>query len=66
MRLLLGLLFKTLKKKKSLEEILQLIQQGDEKLLNELIHSYKPFIAKTVSSVAKGLYMKQMMNLVLA
>ncbi|MFZ0444168.1 MAG: RNA polymerase sigma factor SigI [Bacillus sp. (in: firmicutes)] len=53
MRLLLGLLFKTFKKKKSLEEMVQLIQQGDEKLLNELIHSYKPFIAKTVSSVCK-------------
>lgn len=50
---MLGLLFKPFKKKKSLEEIVQLIQQGDEKLLNELIHSYKPFIAKTVSSVCK-------------
>ncbi len=30
-----------------------LIQQGDRFLLNEVIEAYKPFIAKTVSSVCK-------------
>ncbi|WP_419761203.1 RNA polymerase sigma factor SigI [Cytobacillus firmus] len=41
------------KRKKSLEETVELIQQGDTALNNELIESYKPFIAKTVSSVCK-------------
>ena len=41
------------KQKMSLEEKVQLIQQGDLTLHNELIDSYKPFIAKTVSSVCK-------------
>ena len=41
------------KPKKSLEEKVLLIQQGDMTLHNELIDSYKPFIAKTVSSVCK-------------
>lgn len=41
------------KPKKSLEEKVLLIQQGDLALHNELIDSYKPFIAKTVSSVCK-------------
>ena len=41
------------KTKQSLEEKVQLIQQGDMRLQNELIDSYKPFIAKTVSSVCK-------------
>ena len=41
------------KQKKSLEEKVRLIQQGDLTLHNELIDSYKPFIAKTVSSVCK-------------
>ncbi|WP_042457373.1 RNA polymerase sigma factor SigI [Neobacillus dielmonensis] len=49
---MLGLLFLT-KKKKNLEETVSLIQQGDQSLLNELIESYKPFIAKTVSSVCR-------------
>ncbi|WP_462409055.1 RNA polymerase sigma factor SigI [Neobacillus sp. Marseille-QA0830] len=49
---MLSLLFMT-KKKKTLEETIFLIQQGDRSLLNELIDSYKPFIAKTVSSVCK-------------
>ncbi|MDZ5470509.1 RNA polymerase sigma factor SigI [Bacillus sp. 31A1R] len=49
----LGLLFMAKKKKKTLEEQVHLIQQGDERLHNELIDSYKPFIAKTVSSVCK-------------
>lgn len=51
--LMLSLLFMTKKKKKTLEESVKLIQQGDRILLNELIESYKPFIAKTVSSVCK-------------
>ncbi|WP_396398227.1 RNA polymerase sigma factor SigI [Cytobacillus sp. AMY 15.2] len=41
------------KRKKSLEETVELIQQGNAALNNELIESYKPFIAKTVSSVCK-------------
>lgn len=41
------------KRKKTLEETVGLIQQGDQVLQNELIESYKPFIAKTVSSVCK-------------
>nr|WP_231734742.1 RNA polymerase sigma factor SigI [Bacillus sp. FJAT-29937] len=53
MRLLLGLLFMAKKRKKTMEETVYLIQQGDTILQNELIHSYKPFIAKTVSSVCK-------------
>ena len=53
MRLLLSLFFLTKKRKKTLEETVELIQQGDHVLQNELIHSYKPFIAKTVSSVCK-------------
>jgi len=51
--LLLGLLFMPKKRKKSLEETVELIQQGNAALNNELIESYKPFIAKTVSSVCK-------------
>lgn len=53
MGLLLGLLFMPKKRKKSLEETVELIQQGNAALNNELIESYKPFIAKTVSSVCK-------------
>ncbi|MCQ6279868.1 RNA polymerase sigma factor SigI [Bacillus sp. EB600] len=53
MKMVLGLLFMAKKKKKTLEESVMLIQQGDQFLLNELIASYKPFIAKTVSSVCK-------------
>lgn len=41
------------KPKGELEKKIQLIQQGDLTLHNELIDSYKPFIAKTVSSVCK-------------
>lgn len=48
---MLSLLFK--KKNRTLEESVLLIQQGDEALLNNIIDSYKPFIAKTVSSVCK-------------
>jgi RNA polymerase sigma factor len=43
----------TKKRKRTLEETVELIQQGDTALHNELIDSYKPFIAKTVSSVCK-------------
>jgi len=50
---MLGLLFLTRNKKRTLEESVQLIQQGDTSLLNEIIESYKPFIAKNVSSVCK-------------
>jgi RNA polymerase sigma factor len=41
------------KKKRTLEETVLLVQQGDLELLNQLIDSYKPFIAKTVSSVCR-------------
>lgn len=50
---MLGLLFMTKKKKRTLEQSVLLIQQGDRTLLNEIIDNYKPFIAKTVSSVCK-------------
>ncbi|MBL4952463.1 RNA polymerase sigma factor SigI [Neobacillus sp. OS1-32] len=50
---MLGLLFMAKKKKLTLEETVALIQQGNSSLLNELIDAYKPFIAKTVSSVCK-------------
>lgn len=50
---MLGLLFLTKKKEKSLEEKVIHIQKGDHTLQNELIEAYKPFIAKSVSSVCK-------------
>jgi RNA polymerase sigma factor len=50
---MLGLLFLTKNKKRTLEESILLIQQGDRLLLNEIIDSYKPFIAKNVSAVCK-------------
>jgi RNA polymerase sigma factor len=50
---MLGLLFMTKSKKRTLEESVILIQQGNRSLLNETIDAYKPFIAKTVSSVCK-------------
>ncbi|OCA85656.1 RNA polymerase sigma-I factor [Bacillus sp. FJAT-27225] len=50
---MLSLLFISKKKKRTLEESVLLIQQGDKKLNNELIEDYKPFIAKTVSVVCK-------------
>ncbi|MCM3603551.1 RNA polymerase sigma factor SigI [Robertmurraya korlensis] len=53
MKLLLGLLFLQKKKKRTLEETVFAIQNGDQGLQNELIHQYKPFIAKSVSSVCK-------------
>ncbi|MBU8877562.1 RNA polymerase sigma factor SigI [Bacillus sp. FJAT-29790] len=50
---MLSMLFMAKKRKRTLEETVHLIQQGDAPLQNDLIHSYKPFIAKTVSSVCK-------------
>ncbi|KON89341.1 RNA polymerase sigma factor SigI [Sporosarcina globispora] len=50
---MLSLLFMAKKRKRTLEETVELIQQGDTALNNELIDSYKPFVAKTVSSVCK-------------
>ncbi|MDN3014989.1 RNA polymerase sigma factor SigI [Paenibacillus sp. BSR1-1] len=50
---MLSLLFMTKKKKRTLEETVTLIQQGDKSLINEIIDAYKPFIAKTVSSVCR-------------
>ncbi|WP_442599259.1 RNA polymerase sigma factor SigI [Neobacillus sp. D3-1R] len=50
---MLSLLFMAKKRKKTLEETVLKIQQGDLLLLNETIDSYKPFVAKTVSSVCK-------------
>ncbi|KAB2337286.1 RNA polymerase sigma factor SigI [Cytobacillus depressus] len=50
---MLSMLFMVKKRKRTMEETVHLIQQGDTKLQNELIRSYKPFIAKTVSSVCK-------------
>lgn len=52
-RLVLGLLFMAKKKEKSLEETVLYIQKGDLSLQNELIEAYKPFIAKSVSTVCK-------------
>jgi RNA polymerase sigma factor len=49
----LGLLFIKKNPRRTLEETVCLIQQGDCTLQNELIDSYKPFIAKIVSSVCK-------------
>lgn len=53
MKLVAGLLFRFGKKKGSLEETVLKIQQGDQALQNQLINQYKPFVAKTVSSVCK-------------
>ncbi|WP_230129229.1 RNA polymerase sigma factor SigI [Bacillus sp. CECT 9360] len=53
MSFLLSGLFSASKKKQSLEETVLKIQDGDLFLRNELIGSFKPFIAKTVSSVCR-------------
>ena len=50
---MLSLLFKLGKRKSTLEETILKIQKGDTGLQNELIGKYKPFIAKSVSSVCK-------------
>jgi RNA polymerase sigma factor len=52
-RLMLSFLFVAKKKKRTLEETVLKIQAGDLSLLNETIEAYKPFVAKTVSSVCK-------------
>jgi RNA polymerase sigma factor len=52
-RLMLSFLFLAKKKKRTLEETVLKIQAGDLSLLNETIEAYKPFVAKTVSSVCK-------------
>ncbi|MGE8206677.1 RNA polymerase sigma-I factor [Heyndrickxia sp. NPDC080065] len=40
-------------KKKTLEEMAILAQNGDENILNQLLQDYQPFVKKTVSSVCK-------------
>lgn len=50
---MLSLLFNIGKKKNTLEDTVLLIQEGNARLQNKLIMKYKPFIAKTVSSVCK-------------
>ena len=50
---MLSLLFKVGNKESSLEDTVLQIQEGDIHLQNKLIDQYKPFIAKTVSSVCK-------------
>lgn len=50
---MLSLLFMAQKRRKPLEETVERIHQGEDDLREELIDSYKPFIAKTVSSVCK-------------
>lgn len=50
---MLSLLFLAKKKQKTLEEKVALIQQGDLTLRDDLIQAYKPFIAKSVSTVCK-------------
>jgi RNA polymerase sigma factor len=50
---MLSLLFLAKKRKRSLEDTVLKIQEGDLSLLNETIDAYKPFIAKTVASVCK-------------
>jgi RNA polymerase sigma factor len=52
-RLLLSLLFMAKKRRRPLEETVEKIHQGDAVLREDLIESYKPFIAKTVSAVCK-------------
>lgn len=47
------LFFRKRKKNKTLEELVLDVQNGDKELQNHLINEYKPFIAKTVSSVCK-------------
>ncbi len=50
---MLSLLFRLGKKNQTLEEKVFLIQKGDHELRNQIIEQYKPFVAKTVSSVCK-------------
>ncbi|MGP3560673.1 MULTISPECIES: RNA polymerase sigma factor SigI [Geobacillus] len=51
MKSMFGTLLK--KRERTLEQTVAEIQQGNEALRNELIQQYKPFIAKTASSVCK-------------
>ncbi|WP_453990369.1 RNA polymerase sigma factor SigI [Bacillus nitroreducens] len=53
MKPVLSLLFKTGRRKSTLEETVTQIQNGDQTLQNKLIEDYKPFIAKNVSAVCK-------------
>jgi len=50
---MLSLILGLRKKKDSLNDTISTIQSGDSVLLNEFIDSYKPFVAKVVSSVCK-------------
>jgi len=50
---MLSLLFAVKRKPKTLEEKVLLIQQGNNKMRDDLIHAYKPFVAKVVSSICK-------------
>ncbi|OIK14504.1 RNA polymerase sigma factor SigI [Bacillus sp. MUM 13] len=50
---MLGMLFAAFKKERSLEYTVKKIQEGDILLRNEVIQSFKPFIAKAVSAVCK-------------
>lgn len=52
-RLLLSSFTLGKKRKRTIEETVALIQQGDATLQDELIESYKPFIARTVSTVCQ-------------
>ncbi|PLS16429.1 RNA polymerase sigma-I factor [Bacillus sp. M6-12] len=48
-----SMLFTPLKRKRSLENTVMEIQGGNQELREELLVSFKPFIAKTVSSVCR-------------
>jgi RNA polymerase sigma factor len=48
-----SLLIKKSNSKQTLEDSIKIIQNGDLNLKNDLIYQYKPFVAKTVSSVCK-------------
>lgn len=51
---MLGLLFSAFKKKpETLETKIMKVQKGDQKLRNEVLSDYKPFIGKTASTVCK-------------
>lgn len=52
-KLMLSSLFMTEEKNRTLEQSVLLIQQGNHGVQNDIIKSYKPFIAKTVSAVCK-------------
>ncbi|WP_078547965.1 RNA polymerase sigma factor SigI [Litchfieldia alkalitelluris] len=56
---MLSLLFKLGRTKNTLETTVLQIQQGDKDLQNDFIEKYKPFIAKSVSSVCKRFISEQ-------